>query len=120
MQMKRLVSAGGKADMTPKFCCRVVVTDVAGSRSSLLAGLLLNGSAIEAGMRYDEPPTLFAPSEHLLSAALLRHDRPEAALQAAQRCLTRFLEDSWCLLALSRAHLALVSDRRDSLLFLVM
>jgi hypothetical protein len=66
-------------------------------------GALLEATAIEDGLTYDEPHLWLAPTRHALGAALLAADRPADAARVYREDLAHYPDNGWSLFGLADA-----------------
>jgi hypothetical protein len=68
------------------------------------AELQLRGAvALEASLRYDEPPDWYTPASHFLGDFLLATGKPADAQEVYEEDLKRFPENGWALAGLARS-----------------
>jgi len=73
-------------------------------RKDAAVAMLLEATAIEDGLAYDEPHLWLAPTRHALGAALLAAGRPADAERAYREDLRHYPENGWALSGLAEAE----------------
>ncbi|MEO8676774.1 MAG: hypothetical protein ABI569_14455 [Casimicrobiaceae bacterium] len=73
-----------------------------GHTEAAVAGLL-EATAIEDGLKYDEPHLWLAPTRHALGAALLAANRPADAARIYREDLAHYPDNGWSLAGLAAA-----------------